>query len=384
MALALLAHDWARARGGRIVALTVDHGLRAGSGAEAASVGGWLKARGIAHHVLAWTGPKPKTGIQARARDARRALLEAWCREHGVLHLLLGHQAEDQAETTMLRASRGSGPVGRAGMSAVLETRWVRILRPLLGVPRARLIETLRTVGQAWVEDPSNVDPRFARARLRAGPLTPPDDPAARIAHEAALAAALARHVAIYPEGYAVLGPAFVIDECAAAILARVVLAVGGGGFPPRGPATARMIAELRRDPRARTLGGCRVLPRRDGFLVVREAASSPAIPVAGAGEFTWDDRFRIIVHRLPPLHGMATIAALGADAEKFARDVRALSAIPAAALPALPVLRDLDGLVWAPHVMCGRTVLGPDSLTVRFEPRRGLTDPLFAPAPEP
>ena len=103
MALALLAANWARAHGGTAVALTVDHGLRAESAVEAARTGEWARARGLAHFILPWTSPKPATGIMAAAREARYTLMSRWCRDHGVLHLLLAHQLEDQIETFLLR-----------------------------------------------------------------------------------------------------------------------------------------------------------------------------------------------------------------------------------------------------------------------------------------
>src|SRR5690606_1378938 len=98
MALALLADRWARRRRGKIVALTVDHGLRPGARAEARAAHRRLAALGIEAHLLVWGGAKPKTGIQAAAREARYRLMAGWCRRHGVLHLLLGHHREDQAE----------------------------------------------------------------------------------------------------------------------------------------------------------------------------------------------------------------------------------------------------------------------------------------------
>src|SRR3546814_4885393 len=98
-----------------------------------------LAGLGVAQHVLRWTGEKPETGIQAAARAARYRLLEDWCAEAGVLHLLLAHHREDQAETVLLRLGRGSGAFGLAGMSAVREREGVRVLRPLLGLARARL-----------------------------------------------------------------------------------------------------------------------------------------------------------------------------------------------------------------------------------------------------
>ncbi len=117
LALCLLADRWARARGGVAFGLTVDHGLRPESGAEAAQVRRWLAARGMAHRTLRWKGAHPLSAIQEQARAARLALLTGWCRRAGVLHLLLGHQREDQAETALQRLVRGSGIDGLAAMA---------------------------------------------------------------------------------------------------------------------------------------------------------------------------------------------------------------------------------------------------------------------------
>jgi tRNA(Ile)-lysidine synthase len=121
LALAILADRWARARGGEAWALIVDHGLRPESAAEAATVGGWLAARGIPHAVLPWPGEKPTTGIQEAARAARYRLLADWCAAHGCLHLLTAHHRDDQAETYLIRHRAGSFVDGLAGMSVVRE-----------------------------------------------------------------------------------------------------------------------------------------------------------------------------------------------------------------------------------------------------------------------
>ena len=167
MALGVLAHEWARARGGRVLALVVDHGLRPDSGAEARRVTGWLGDIGIGHAVLSWDGPKPAAEIQAAARAARYRLLVDHCRADGVLHLLIAHHRDDQAETFLLRLGRGSGLDGLAAMAAIVETAGGRLLRPLLAVPPARLRATLEARGLPWVDDPSNRDSGFARTRLR-------------------------------------------------------------------------------------------------------------------------------------------------------------------------------------------------------------------------
>ena len=132
LCLCLLAAGWAAARGGVVSALIVDHGLRPEAAAEARQVAAWLRARRIDHHVLRWADVKPATGIQAAAREARYRLLGDWCRAAGILHLLLGHHLDDQAETVALRQARQSGAAGLAGMAAVRELAGLRLLRPFL------------------------------------------------------------------------------------------------------------------------------------------------------------------------------------------------------------------------------------------------------------
>ena len=226
MALTLLANDWARRRGGKATAVTVDHGLRPEAAGEAAQVAAWCAARGIDHAILRWTGPAPRSGIQAAARAARYALLESWCREHRVLHLLLAHQRDDQAETVKMRDARSSGMGGLAGMASVSERGAVRLLRPLLAVSRVQLRAFLLTQGQRWIDDPSNRNPAFTRVRIRAAlgetrsgssdaylAATAGGLAGQRAALEAADARRLARWLTVHPAGFAWLDPAAFADR---------------------------------------------------------------------------------------------------------------------------------------------------------------------------
>ncbi len=236
MALALLADAWARERGGSLRALVIDHGLRVESAAEAALTVQRLAARGIPAAMMRLTDLRPGPALAERARAARYAALRAACARHGILHLLLGHHAADQAETVLMRQQSNSGPAGLAAMPALGEQLQLRLLRPLLGVPPVRLRATLRAAGVGWVDDPSNRDQRTLRARVRAG-LDDPDGTgpaiaalcdaaraagAARAAREAASAAILARRAAIHPEGYALLSPG-PIDPAALAALIQTI-----------------------------------------------------------------------------------------------------------------------------------------------------------------
>jgi tRNA(Ile)-lysidine synthase len=156
----------------KLVAVTVDHGLRKQSAREALAVKRLAKTLNVEHRTLRWTGRKPKTGIQEAARNARYRLLAEAARDAGARHLLTAHTLDDQAETVLFRLMRGSGIGGLAGMSRaavtpVPEGRGVLLVRPLLQVRKARLIATLKAAKLPYAVDPSNSDPRFARPRLR-------------------------------------------------------------------------------------------------------------------------------------------------------------------------------------------------------------------------
>ncbi|MBV1798016.1 tRNA lysidine(34) synthetase TilS [Siccirubricoccus sp. G192] len=254
LALALLADAWARTRGGSLLALVVDHGLRPESGAEAAGVVAQLTAHGIPARLLRLRLP-PGPGLQERARLGRRAVLLEACRAAGRPWLLLGHHRADQAETLLFRALRGSGGAGLAAMAPVRTEAAVLILRPLLGMAPARLEAVVAAAGLAPVRDPSNADPRFARIRLREalGDSTGEGPAVAALAEAAAafgrrrsglerrLASRLAIAACLFPEGFAEIDPAALGgDAVADAALAALVRVVGGAGFaPPRAAVAA-------------------------------------------------------------------------------------------------------------------------------------------------
>jgi tRNA(Ile)-lysidine synthase len=238
LALALLAQEWASARNGRVVGLIVDHALRPESTAEASTTDALIRRHGCDAEILHWAGAKPRTGLQEAARVARYRLLRGACRRHGVLHLMVAHHADDQAETVAMRAARQSGPDGLAGMAEMVELPEVRLLRPLLGIARSRLTATLLARGVPWLDDPSNADPRFERARLRTGRQpAPPAADTGREARERRLAAASVEALEISPTGDIALDRSAFIRlgrDHQARLLSRVVQAVGGGDHPPR------------------------------------------------------------------------------------------------------------------------------------------------------
>ena len=167
LALVLRMNEELSAVGKKVVALTVDHGLRSESGKEAEYVASVMMDFGIEHHILVWDGEKPKTAIEETARNARYALLQNWCEKNGVNVLAIAHHAKDQAETFFLRLQRGSGLFGLSGMQAVTQRGLLKIIRPLLHTEPKQLKEYLRSKNIEWVEDPSNQCEDFLRVKVR-------------------------------------------------------------------------------------------------------------------------------------------------------------------------------------------------------------------------
>ena len=140
-------------------------------GARRATSQSFAAALDVEHRTLRWRGPKPKTGLPAAAREARYKLLADAARKVGAAHILTAHTRDDQAETVLMRLARGSGLSGLAAMARETAREAPRgavtIARPLLEVPKAQLIATLRRAQIGYADDPTNRDQTFTRARFR-------------------------------------------------------------------------------------------------------------------------------------------------------------------------------------------------------------------------
>jgi tRNA(Ile)-lysidine synthase len=186
-ALMVLAARWRKRHRGApaLTAVTVDHGLRPAARREATAVKRLAARLGIPHRTVRWTGVKPTTGVQTKAREARYRLLVAAAGRARATCVLTAHTLDDQAETVLIRLTRGSGLTGLAGMARVrplmtpassepdgapparAQAASVFLVRPFLDIAKSRLVATLRAAKIPCADDPSNRDPRFTRARLR-------------------------------------------------------------------------------------------------------------------------------------------------------------------------------------------------------------------------
>ena len=397
LALTLLADRWARARRIGLLALTVDHRLRPGSSAEASRVHAMLSRRRIAHRVLVWQrDARPDSaiggGVQSKARTARYGLLQDAARIAGAIVLLVGHTADDQAETVAMRARRQSRGAGLAGMAAVHPLDHVLVCRPLLRYARERMAATVAAFGLRPIDDPSNADRRFERVRTRARLAGRPERsrsllarvrPAAhaRRSLETRVAALMVSAVTLSPAGYAVVDRSALQaagDAEAAALLQGLLGAIGAGPYPPARAAVDRLVhwcgAEGRLQGCGQTLAGCLVRRRRREIVVMREpAAVTPPRPIGlwSHGGPRWDGRWWLPLPQGSP--GVAklseewTVEALGPH--RKATLPADLAGFPAPARQALPVLRGPDGSLVLP-VLGGGDTASEGRLPVRFIPQ--------------
>jgi tRNA(Ile)-lysidine synthase len=320
-ALLVIAARWAHARGHAISAATVDHGLRAGSAAEAAGVAALCTRLGIPHETLRAGNLRGAGGnLAAAARDARLSAV------------LLGHTMDDQAETVLMRLARGSGAEGLSAMQAVLERAGVVWLRPLLGARRAALREVLRAEGISWVEDPSNEDAQYDRVKARQAlaalaPLGIDVEGLARTAwhlqRQRRVLERAMQALACRARSWGVLGEvrldlaAMAEDEpdTALRLLADSLVRVSGADYRPRFRALSAVLdGLLSGQGTGTTLSGCLIRPgsgaNSQSVLICREPDACEPMRSLMAGETVWDRRWRITARGAWP--ALSRLGALG------------------------------------------------------------------------
>lgn len=357
LALLCLAHDWRLQGGPSLCAVTLDHGLRPEAAAEAEGVARICAGLGLPHATLRWTGRDGQGNLSDQARRARYRLLAEWARRQGLSDILLGHTLDDQAETFLMRLARGAGLDGLAAMHARWMQDGIRFHRPLLGQTREGLRSLVAARGLIWVEDPSNDDPAYTRARARQAlaALRPLDLTSVRLA-KVARHLAEARHT-LY--GYAAQamrdhvrveagdlllardGLAGLPDEVARRLLQAVLVWISGPGYAPRGPAMTRMLTAARTGE-IMTLRGCLMLRDGQNLRFTREyrAVAGHRVPAMAL----WDGRWQAS----GPPFGDAEIAPLGAEGLRACPDWRA-GGLPYASALACPGIWRGAELIAAP-----------------------------------
>jgi tRNA(Ile)-lysidine synthase len=366
MALLRLAEQWSRHQI-KISVLTVDHGLRPEAATEAVKVSEWCAPLNFEHHTLRWEGPKPKTGLQAKARVARYDLLSAWCRAHDVAYLLTGHTMDDQAETVLMRQQRTDTEESLAGIWETAVWNGVKVFRPLLGQSRADLRAYLTRLGQPWIEDPSNSDRRFERVRVRQ--TLAEEDRRVELADIAEKAGRAARALAVateqwlngqltsYPEGFGAIPRAgfYELDPALQRrVLQQLLLIYGAGNRAEPGELDYLAKWIMGEGISRKTLGGAMLACRQSSVLIGREWARISPVPVIvpDSGEILWDGRFLI---QAPHKAQVVPVGRLHGVARR--------EEIPSFVQQSLPAVLIRDGSAVIPHLAA---VLGVSAKFIR------------------
>jgi tRNA(Ile)-lysidine synthase len=285
-----------------LAAATIDHGLRPESAQEAADVAALCETLGIAHVTKRWEGPKPKTGLSSAARNARYKLLSEAAASLKADIILTGHTADDQAETIAMRQSRNQADtaLGLSGMADhMLYDNRIWIYRPLLTCRRQMIRDFLTARRLDWVEDPSNSNPNYERARVRAQlsqhHTTPLPCPQNRLILSKQAANLLSTHAHMPVPGVVLLrdaafnAPPAVLGHALQALLATL----GGQTHGPSEPSLRSLMDLAPQSNGSRiTLGRCLGHRHRQGILLVREARGVQPLILAPGQAGLWDGRW--------------------------------------------------------------------------------------------
>ncbi len=307
--------------GWSVRAVTVDHGLRPEAADEAAFVGQVCAGLGVAHDVLVWRHGVVTGNLMDQARRARYGLMAGWARDAGIGCVVLGHTADDQAETFLMGLARGTGLDGLVGMRPRFVQDGVTFARPFLEVTRGALRAYLTGQGVGWVDDPTNADDQYTRVKARKalnvlGPLgitvgrlgeTMGNLRMAQGAVVGAVTEAFGRIGRDAAGGIVLQMAGFLSlpDELQHRLLTQSLRWVSGAEHPPRADGIGRVRMAIARG-KAATLSGCRIRVTDAQISISREAKA-----VAGMEcptDQSWDTRWLLCGPHAPDL----TIRVLG------------------------------------------------------------------------
>lgn len=373
VALLRLLLNWCALREGKgqafpkIIVATVDHGLRPGSRDEAEWVGRLAASLGVPHHILVWHDRQKTTGLQEAARAARYQLLGTFAATFEDAVVVTAHHLEDQAETVLMRLARGSGLDGLSAM----RPQQGRLVRPLLGTSKARLLATLDALGQGYMEDPSNAIDVFERVRLRAGRealdalgLTPQQlgRSAARLQRARDALNELTRRnwsalVTSHDGAFARIDRTGLTAEpleLQIRLMSRA-LAAWGGSDAAHLLAKAELFIERLHDepPGKQTLAGCTISDDGHQIIVCREWGRDglPELELTPGQTSRWDNRFDVGLRA--DATGPVSVRALGPSGVQILKDRHDTTlAMPYEAALTLPSFwRQGDRLLAVPHL---------------------------------
>lgn len=373
LALSMLLHEWVTLHKKKLMAVTVDHQLRRSSAMEAAWVKKLMKKKGIDHHIITLTPPQQKTGLPAWARAARYEAIEKFGIEHGANSLFLAHHQDDQIETILMRLMRESHWRGLSGMYPERAGLVMTYFRPLLGIRKRVLAQTLERFGVTEsVADPTNEQKKQGRGFIRNVFLPNlkhlgfqdkllfklgQESLALRKEEDKRVHMLLIKKVQFSELGFAKISvKAFeaLDDYVKGLLLGRVIDIVGAPRFPLNKASFEGMMHHM---PGEGTLGNCRLTVHGDHLYILRETRNYPSnVEIEGKGVCFFQGRFVIAFN----LRGKKkyTLETLGKQRFlNFSREnegIREEIHFPEIYFT-LPCLTYLDELVSIPHLCYSR-----------------------------
>ena len=307
LGLLYLLHDWARDAGCELRVVTVDHGLRPESAAEAEQVARHAQELGLRHDCLKWTGWDGHGNLQDQARRARYDLMAQWAETQGIQSVALGHTADDQAETFLMRLAREAGVDGLSAMTPRRRYGGIVFCRPALRATREELRDALRTRKIAWIDDPTNQDTAYERVRARQvlaalGPLGISANSLTAVAHHMSevrktlywYVFLAARETVSFQNGDLLIARKEfrpLQREVARRLIQSALKWVSNAEYAPRGRAMDLLMESIRSGT-SMTLLGCQVVIDAHNIRILREfkAVADRCSPVG----VVWDGRWRL------------------------------------------------------------------------------------------
>ena len=357
-ALLHLMHRWAVDQNITLHAVTVDHGLRKAAANEANTMAEFCTGLDIEHTTLRWTDWDGKGNLQDQARRARYRLMAEWAKGRGIDTIALGHTADDQAETFLMRLARGSGVDGLSGMRQRRKADGINWVRPALFSYRQQLRDFLQRHDIKWIDDPTNEDERFERVKARKvlkalAPLgidaerlagTAQDLQMARRALELQTQNA-ALEIATIDHGDVILDRMkfhLLPQETSARLLSHALSWVSCAEYRPRRMALGDVVYAIHSN-KTSTLHGCLIASKKSEIRIMREhqAVKDVICPT----DAVWDNRWQVSG---PHAKGLE-LRALGEAGLAQCPDWREAGA-PRASLLATPAVWRNQELIAAPQ----------------------------------
>jgi tRNA(Ile)-lysidine synthase len=314
LALSILAKLYSLEQCSDFATLIIDHRLRKESAHEAKQTYKNLKKNNIKAEILTYRGSKFTSNIQKKARDLRYDLFQKYCKKNKIRFLILAHHQDDLIENFYIRLIRGSGIKGLTSLQNVSElNKDFYILRPLLHFKKEELLNLTKKIYSTWIEDPSNLNEKFLRVRIRKmqSKLQKEGfDPkrvlktienlnTAKNSLDFYISKSEKKYLIFYKEGYATLKSTIFKNEAPEVIFRVIIKAihfVSGEYYPPRSDSLKILIKNfLSKKFKSSTLGGCLIEKNSNTISFFREDRNLTSETLDKIKQTkNWDDRFLV------------------------------------------------------------------------------------------